>query len=234
MIKYISLDTALDSVEQVYNDIIEKYNIDKMMDFIPMQQPSFMTQQIVEEYPEEYDEEDSEIIEVNHDEPQAFAVLSDATTHNQPLTNLNSTVDMRLLSLDIEDLLKQEGITHIGKKAIKFGRRGLRPKNANYGSKNSWHYVLDQYTGNASARDISIPNGTDADYAEFRRMLLSNERVRNWMTTKGWGIINELTPAALKKTKGTGRHFHFGPDRWAKRTWNTWLQNPNISVTKIV
>jgi hypothetical protein len=32
------------------------------------------------------------------------------------------------------------------------------------------------------------------------------------MSKKKWGIINELTPQVLSKTRGTGRHFHFGPD----------------------
>lgn len=84
------------------------------------------------------------------------------------------------------------------------------------------------------ARDISIIGGTTQDYADFRQMLLSNPRVVQYMATKGWGIINEVTPAIRAKTNGRGDHFHFGPDRWAKRTWNAWLNNPTIPITRAI
>lgn len=139
-----------------------------------------------------------------------------------------------LIKLDIEDLLKQEGLTSINGKPIKFGSKKLRSSNASYGSKNSHHKRVDPYTGNASARDISIVGGTDKDYADFRAALLSNKRIRQYMTLKGWGIINELSPQIMKKTGATGRHFHFGPDQWAQRTWNTWISNPNLNITQMV
>lgn len=151
-------------------------------------------------------------------------------------TNTPRKVDTNspLIHIDIEDLLKQQGITSVNGKAIKFGRRGLRPKGSKYGSKNSWHYVWNPYTKSATARDISIINGSDHDYDTFRKMLLGNKTVVSWMKANGWGIINELTKEILSRTKGTGRHFHFGPDNWARRTWNAWLSDPNIPVTKAI
>ena len=153
---------------------------------------------------------------------------------NTQYYNTSRKVDLNspLIHIDIEDLLKQQGITSVNGKAIKFGRRGLRPKGSKYGSKNSWHYVWNPYTKSATARDISIINGSDHDYDTFRKMLLGNKTVVSWMKANGWGIINELTKEILSRTKGTGRHFHFGPDSWARRTWNAWLSNPNIPVTK--
>ena len=177
----------------------------------------------VEEIQETEDENKEEKKEEKKVEPSAASNVN----------GFSEEYKRHLLSLDIEDLLKSQGITHIGKKAIKFGRKGLRPQNASYGAKNSNHKKRDPHTGNAMARDISIPNGSDADYAAFRKMLLGNKKVRDWMVIKGWGIINEITTAALKRTRGTGRHFHFGPDRWAKRTWQAWINNPNIPVTTI-
>lgn len=141
-------------------------------------------------------------------------------------------VDNSLMRIDIEDLLRSEGITSINGKKIKFGNKGLRAANASYGVKNSNHKLRDPYTGNAMARDISIVGGTMQDYADFRQTLISNPRVVQYMQSKGWGIINELTPAILSKTRGTGPHFHFGPDKWARRTWNAWINNPNISITQ--
>lgn len=138
-----------------------------------------------------------------------------------------------LVNIDIEDLLRQEGITSVNGKKIKFGNKNRRSANAGYGVKNSHHKEIDQYTGYANARDISIVGGTDKDYTDFRDMLLGNDRIRQWFSQKGWGIINELTPTVMRKTNATGRHFHFGPDKWAVRTWRGWLDNPNIDVTKV-
>lgn len=139
-----------------------------------------------------------------------------------------------LLSLDIEDLFKQEGITSVNGKKIKFGSKDLRPKDSKIGVANSHHKEQDPHTGNANARDISIVNGTLDDYAKLREILLNNPTVRNWMSQKGWGILNELTSTMLKRTNGTGLHFHFGPDSAAVRTWNKWLENPNLNITTIV
>lgn len=146
----------------------------------------------------------------------------------EPLQNFGS-----LVNIDIEDLLRSEGITSVNGKKIKFGNKNRRSANAGYGVKNSHHKEIDQYTGYANARDISIVGGTDKDYTDFRGMLLGNDRVRQWFSQKGWGIINELTPAVMRRTNATGRHFHFGPDKWAVRTWRGWLDNPNIDVTKV-
>lgn len=132
-----------------------------------------------------------------------------------------------LLKLDIENLLKQEGITEINGKPIKFGNKALRTS----GDPDSWHRKKDSQTGNASARDISIVGGTTKDYTDFKNILLNNQNVQNWMQAKGWGIINEITPEILSQTKGTGNHFHFGPDIWAKNTWRAWNDNPSAKVT---
>lgn len=139
-----------------------------------------------------------------------------------------------LLKLDIEDLLRQEGITSINGKEIRFGDRSLRPSNSSVGVERSHHKESDPHTGYANARDISIANGTDQDYADFRAILLGNNRIRSWFQQKNWGILNELTPEIMSRTRATGRHFHFGPDQSALRTWNTWLSNPNLNITQIV
>ena len=132
-----------------------------------------------------------------------------------------------LLKLDIEDLLKQEGITEINGKPIKFGNKALRTS----GNPNSWHRKKDSQTGNASARDISIVGGTSKDYSDFKNILLHNQNIQDWMQLKNWGIINEITPEILSQTKGTGNHFHFGPDIWARNTWKAWNDNPSAKVT---
>ena len=133
-----------------------------------------------------------------------------------------------LLKLDIEDLLRSEGITHINNKPLRFGSKELRTK----GNPNSHHRNKNPHTGYANARDISIMGGDITDYSEFRNVLLNNQKIKDWMEINNWGIINELTPEILGLTKGTGLHFHFGPDKWAVNTWKHWLLTPEIDITK--
>mgnify|MGYP003553024585 CR=1 FL=1 len=45
-------------------------------------------------------------------------------------------------------------------------------------------------------------------------------------------MIGAAGKKVLSKTKGTGMHFHFGPDEWAKRTWNGWKENPDVAITQ--
>lgn len=135
-----------------------------------------------------------------------------------------------LVSIDIEDLFKREGITSINGKKIKFGSKALRT--SSIGTKRSHHRERDPHTGNANARDISIVGGTVKDYADLKNILLSNPTIRKYMQIKGWGVINEITPEILRQTGGTGMHFHFGPDIWARKTWDAWTSSSDIDVTK--
>lgn len=148
--------------------------------------------------------------------------------------DIDMDYDKDLIKIDIETLFKEEGLTSVNGKPLKFGNKKLRDKNASYGAKNSNHKYVDPHTGNANARDISIINGDDNDYYEFRRLLLSNPRIVAYLEAKNWGIINEITLPILKKYGGTGPHFHFGPDSAARRTWKTWLEYPNIPVTQLI
>jgi hypothetical protein len=128
--------------------------------------------------------------------------------------------------------MKARGITSVNGKEIKFGNPNRRT--SSIGSPNSYHRNIDRATGKAMARDISINGGTHKDYDALRKAVLNDPVVRSWMNYKGWGIINEITRAALNKTGGTGNHFHFGPDRWAQRTWAKWQLNPDINVATIL
>lgn len=136
-----------------------------------------------------------------------------------------------LISKDIEDIFRQAGLTTINGKQIKFGSRELRAQNASYGARNSNHKRRDPHTGYSMARDISIIGGNLDDYAEFRRQIMSNDLISQYLDAKNWGIINEVTPQILSRTRGTGLHFHFGPDTWARRTWSGWRSNPDIPIT---
>ena len=81
---------------------------------------------------------------------------------------------------------------------------------------------------------MSIRGGSDHDYDTFRKLIMTNPRIHAYLQQKGWGIINELTSAVLSRTKGTGRHFHFGPDQWARQIYAAWMNNPNIPVQQYI
>lgn len=174
--------------------------------------------------------EDDVSVETLPEEDVLAEVLPEVIT--RPTTRRSSIYTSSLLSTDIEDIFRQAGLTTINGKKIKFGNKALRAQNASFGAKNSNHKKRDPYTGNAMARDISIIGGNLNDYAEFRRQIMSNDLISKYMDIKGWGIINEVTPQILARTGGTGPHFHFGPDTWARRTWQAWKNNPNAPITQ--
>lgn len=149
-----------------------------------------------------------------------------------PTTKRPSVDNTRLVATDIEDIFRQAGLLTINGKQIKFGNKALRDQNASFGAKNSNHKKRDPHTGNAMARDISIVGGNLDDYTEFRKQIMANELISKYLDAKGWGIINEVTPQILARTRGTGMHFHFGPDSWARRTWSGWRSNPNVPITQ--
>ena len=134
------------------------------------------------------------------------------------------------LSMTVGDILTAEGITHVNGKPINFGSTSLRT----WGNSNSWHKKLNPNTNASYAQDISIQEGTVEDYDTFRNMLLQNPSVVQYMQENNLGIINEITPEILARTKGTGKHFHFGPDTWAKRTWNAWQADNNVPITQML
>lgn len=206
--------------------IIPEEKEENEYDFLNFIMPTAIQSRKVEEPPEEVAYQAPPIQPIVEPEPVVETVPEPAPA--AVVYNPSS-----LIRTDIEDLLRAEGITSVNGKSIKFGNKALRAANAKYGVKNSHHKERDPHTGNANARDISIVGGTDKDYADFRAMLLANDRVRSWFSAKNWGIINEITPAAMRRTNATGRHFHFGPDQWARRTWRGWLDNPNVNITKL-
>lgn len=94
---------------------------------------------------------------------------------------------------------------------------------SNHSRKNEW--------GQSMATDV-VP--VDGDFENFKNTLLNSPEARNWFEKRGYGIINEVIPQVLSSTGGTGKHFHVGPDRWARKVWNTWLANPSMSVNNYI
>ena len=62
------------------------------------------------------------------------------------------------------------------------------------------------------AMDVVPING---DFSALRRLMLTDSEVINAMNSLGIGYLDETTEEMLKKTGGTGPHFHYGDDRSA-------------------
>lgn len=98
------------------------------------------------------------------------------------------------------------------------------------GNKKSHHSRLDEW-GRSKAIDV-VPK--DGDFEGFKNKLLNSPEARNWFQKRGYGILNEIIPQVMSQTKATGKHFHIGPDQWAQRIWNQWLQNPNLKANQYI
>ena len=119
------------------------------------------------------------------------------------ISNTTSTNNYNL-NVSFEDLLKQEGINA----RITSGYR----ENAKTSSGKTSHHAT-----RGGAYDI-VP--TDGDFEKLRKEIYGNPRIIAWMKNKGWGILEETNPDILKKTGGTGYHWHFGPDKIALENFN--------------
>lgn len=70
-------------------------------------------------------------------------------------------------------------------------------------------------TGNAM--DIIPKDGHD--FAEIAKIIRETPEIKTYMQQHGYGVLDETTEAMLKRTGGTGAHYHIGPDRIAQKFW---------------
>lgn len=98
----------------------------------------------------------------------------------------------------------------------------IRPKGVNYGSKSSNHF-----SGNAV--DLTPRGGMT--FEKMMEAFLGNDKIRQFFKDNHIGILEETTKDVLAKTRGTGPHFHIGPDKWAVEMWNNRLKNKFGDVT---
>lgn len=107
------------------------------------------------------------------------------------------------LNISLPNLLKEEGFKI---KVTSGYRKGAKTSNGH----DSNHSKGDEQS--PGAYDI-VP--LDRNFDKFKKELYSNPRVVNWLQLHGWGILEETTPEVMRKTRATGKHFHFGPDKLA-------------------
>ena len=116
------------------------------------------------------------------------------------------------MNLPFDELLKQEGIQ------IRVTSR-LRPGAKTKSGHTSHHSHTDEW-GNSAAMDI-VP--VDGNFDKLKNDIYSNPRIKAWLVNHNKGILEETTPDVMKKTGATGKHFHVGPDRWARQMSSNYL-----------
>lgn len=61
----------------------------------------------------------------------------------------------------------------------------------------------------------------DGNFAKLAIAIKTNPEIRNYMMSKGLGVLDETTKEMLARTGGTGAHYHIGPDKIAQKFWLT-------------
>lgn len=61
----------------------------------------------------------------------------------------------------------------------------------------------------------------DGDFSKLAKTIRETPEIKNYMISKGLGVLDETTQEMLARTGGTGAHYHIGPDRIAQNFWTT-------------
>lgn len=113
----------------------------------------------------------------------------------------------------IEDILRAGGVTD-----FIAGKTKREAEEAGNSGNNSYH------TTENLALDI-VP--TDGNFERLKQQMLSSPLIQEYFKKRGLGVLDETTDEMLKKTGGTGYHFHIGPDRSSVDTWLAWNKEFN-------
>jgi hypothetical protein len=64
----------------------------------------------------------------------------------------------------------------------------------------------------------------DRDFEKLQNVLTTDPEVIYFMNMLGIGFIDETTKEMLRRTGGTGPHYHFGPDKLAIKHYRSFFQ----------
>lgn len=118
------------------------------------------------------------------------------------------------LNLELNEQTLKRFADFLGEKGVPVKITSLTRKGAttSNGSVSRHHY--------GKAMDVVPVNG---DFSALRRLMLNDPEVINAMNNLGIGYLDETTEEMLKKTGGTGPHFHYGDDRSAVQYYQSQL-----------
>ena len=154
----------------------------------------------------------------NNLEENDFPVLSDYIEEDLSFEENKEDYE----DLTFEELVEQENLPLIITSGYRKGSKTKQGKSSN-------HSRLDS-KGNPLAYDIQpFFNGkvdkSEEGFNKLLTILYNNPRVVRWLEYNNKGILEEITPSVMKRTRATGPHLHIGPDTWAKNMSNTRYQN---------
>lgn len=70
-------------------------------------------------------------------------------------------------------------------------------------------------SNHAYGNAVDVTPGEGETWDTLRTKLKNSPTLIKWLQDKGYGILDETTPATMAMTKATGAHWHIGPDKKA-------------------
>lgn len=123
-------------------------------------------------------------------------------------------------SKDLQTMLQEQGLD----KYIKI-TSGYRDHNIGKAGSKSNHRKKNQH-GLSMAYDIIPMQGETFD--SIFQKIKENSAMQQWLSQNGFNINDETDATTLKRTGGTGAHFHIGPDKFNVRKAQYGLDVSNL------
>lgn len=121
---------------------------------------------------------------------------------------------------DLQTMLNEQGLD----KYIRI-TSGFRDHNVGKAGNKSNHRKKNKH-GHSMAYDIAPAQGETFD-SIFQKMK-ENPAMQQWLSQNGFNINDETDAATLRRTGGTGAHFHIGPDKFNIRKAQSGLDTSNM------
>ena len=121
---------------------------------------------------------------------------------------------------DLQTMLNEQGLD----KYIRI-TSGFRDHNVGKAGNKSNHRKKNKH-GHSMAYDIAPAQGETFD-SIFQKMK-ENPAMQQWLSQNGFNINDETDAATLRRTGGTGAHFHIGPDKFNIRKAQSGLDTSSM------
>lgn len=158
-------------------------------------------------------------------EKEASELLSEtenwfSDTTNEPMTNTSQEKTIDYTTKDLQTMLNEQGLD----KYIII-TSGYRDHNIGKAGSKSNHRKKNQH-GHSLAYDIVPARGETFD--SIYQKIKQNPAMQQWLSQNGFNINDETDAATLRRTGGTGAHFHIGPDKFNIRKAHSGLDFKNL------
>ena len=134
------------------------------------------------------------------------------------VSNLATTIDYT--TKDLQTMLNEQGLD----KYIRI-TSGFRDHNVGKAGNRSNHRKKNKH-GHSMAYDIAPAQGETFD--SIYQKMKENPAMQQWLSQNGFNINDETDTATLRRTGGTGAHFHIGPDKFNIRKGQSGFDTSNL------